>query len=95
VAAVGALASNAMNNLPAYLALEPAAGAEPLRVAALLIGTGVGPLITPWGSLATILWWQRCRTVMLDVPAGTIVRQGLLLAPLTVVAATLALAAAG
>ena len=95
VAAVSALASNAMNNLPAYLALEPAAGAEPLRVAALLIGTGVGPLITPWGSLATILWWQRCRTVMLDVPAGTIVRQGLLLAPLTVVAATLALAAAG
>lgn len=93
LAAVGALASNAINNLPAYLALEPAAAADPLRVAALLIGTGVGPLITPWGSLATILWWQRCRTVLLDVHAGTIVRQGLLLAPLTVVAATLALVA--
>ncbi|WP_421734137.1 SLC13 family permease [Cellulomonas sp.] len=93
VAAVGALASNAMNNLPAYLALEPAAGTDPLRVAALLIGTGVGPLLTPWGSLATILWWQRCRTVMLAVPAGRIVRQGLLLAPLAVVAATLALVA--
>ncbi|MBO3103687.1 SLC13 family permease [Cellulomonas fengjieae] len=94
IAAVGALASNGMNNLPAYLALEPAAGAEPLRVAALLVGTGVGPLITPWGSLATVLWWQRCRTLMLDVPAGTIVRQGLVLAPLAVVAATLALVAA-
>ena len=90
---MGALASNAMNNLPAYLALEPAAGTDPLRLAALLIGTGVGPLVTPWGSLATVLWWQRCRTVMLDVPAGTIVRQGLLLAPLAVVAATLALVA--
>ncbi|KQY47737.1 citrate transporter [Cellulomonas sp. Root137] len=93
VAAVGALASNGLNNLPAYLALEPAAGPDPLRVAALLIGTGVGPLITPWGSLATVLWWQRCRTVMLAVPAATIVRQGLLLAPLAVVAATLALVA--
>ncbi|WP_456788595.1 SLC13 family permease [Cellulomonas sp. P5_C5] len=93
VAATGALASNAMNNLPAYLALEPAAGTDPLRLAALLIGTGVGPLVTPWGSLATVLWWHRCRTVMLDVPARTIVRQGLLLAPLTVVAATLALVA--
>ncbi|WP_456824161.1 SLC13 family permease [Cellulomonas sp. P5_E12] len=93
VAAVGALASNAINNLPAYLALEPAVAADPLRVAALLIGTGVGPLITPWGSLATVLWWQRCRTVLLDVPAGTIVRQGLLLAPLAVVAATAALVA--
>jgi arsenical pump membrane protein len=95
VAGVGALASNALNNLPAFLALEPAAGTDPLRVAALLIGTGVGPLLTPWGSLATVLWWQRCRTVMLDVHAGTIVRQGLVLAPLAVVAATLALVAAG
>ncbi len=93
VAAVGALASNALNNLPAYLALEPAAGGDPLRLAALLIGTGVGPLITPWGSLATVLWWQRCRTVMLDVPGRVIVRQGLVLAPLAVVAATLALVA--
>ena len=93
MAAVGALASNAINNLPAYLALEPAVAADPVRVAALLIGTGVGPLITPWGSLATVLWWQRCRTVLLDVPAGTIVRQGLLLAPLAVVAATAALVA--
>ena len=32
-----------MNNLPAYLALEPAAGGDPLRVAALLIGTGRRP----------------------------------------------------
>ena len=51
-----------VNNLPAYLALEPAAGTDPLRVAALLIGTGVGPLITPWGSLAT-------RPVVAPVPA--------------------------
>ncbi|WP_028048674.1 SLC13 family permease [Cellulomonas sp. URHD0024] len=93
VAGVGALAANGLNNLPAYLALEPAMGGDPLRVGALLIGTGVGPLVTPWGSLATVLWWQRCRTVMLDVPTGTIVRQGLLLAPVAVVLSTLALVA--
>jgi len=92
LAGVGAGTSNAVNNLPAYLAMEPAAGSDPLRVGALLIGTGAGPLITPWGSLATILWWQRCRSVMLPVNARSIVVQGLLLAPLTVVAAVAALA---
>lgn len=91
LAAVGALASNAVNNLPAFLALDPTTAGDPLRIAALLIGTGVAPLVTPWGSLATVLWWQRCRQVMLDVPARTIVRQGLLLAPLTLVLATAAL----
>jgi arsenical pump membrane protein len=91
LAAVAALTSNGVNNLPAYLALEPAAGTDPLRVAALLIGTGVGPLVTPWGSLATVLWWQRCRQVMLPVAARTIVLQGVLLAPLVVVAAVVAL----
>ncbi|GEL94680.1 SLC13 family permease [Cellulomonas composti] len=91
LAVVGALASNAVNNLPAFLALDPAAGGDPLRIAALLIGTGVAPLVTPWGSLATVLWWQRCRQVLLDVPARTIVRQGLLLAPLALLAAVAAL----
>ncbi|MDM7853704.1 SLC13 family permease [Cellulomonas alba] len=91
LAAVGALAANGVNNLPAFLALEPAAGTDPLRLAALLIGTGVGPLVTPWGSLATILWWQRCRQVLLDVRARTIVLQGLLVAPVVVVGAVAAL----
>lgn len=91
LAAVGALTANAVNNLPAYLALDPATAGEPLRIAALLIGTGVAPLLTPWGSLATVLWWQRCRQLLLDVPARTIVRQGLLLAPVTLVLATAAL----
>ena len=93
LAAVGALASNVVNNLPAFLALDPATAGDPLRIAALLIGTGVAPILTPWGSLATVLWWQRCRQVLLDVPAATIVRQGLVLAPLALVASVAALVA--
>lgn len=58
VAAVGA---NLVNNLPAYLALEPLTG-SPLRMAALLLGTNTGPIILPWGSLATLLWASRCRS---------------------------------
>ncbi|MGY4642845.1 SLC13 family permease [Cellulomonas sp. URHB0016] len=94
LAGVGAASANAVNNLPAYLALEPATDGGPLRIAALLVGTGAGPLITPWGSLATVLWWHRCRQVMLDVPAVTIVGQGVLLAPVVVAVATFALVAA-
>ena len=95
LAAVAALASNAVNNLPAFLALDPATSGEPLRIAAVLIGSGVAPLLTPWGSLATVLWWQRCRQALLDVPASTIVRQGLVLAPLALLASVGALLLVG
>ncbi|RMI12623.1 SLC13 family permease [Cellulomonas triticagri] len=93
VAGLSAGAANLVNNLPAYLVLEPVAGSDPLRLAAVLIGTGVGPLLTPWASLATVLWWQRCRQALVHVPVRAFVVQGLWLAPLCVGAATLALAA--
>ena len=91
LAAVGAFGANAINNLPAYLALEPVAG-SPLRLAALLVGVNIGPLITPWASLATLLWHERL--VALGVPLSWR-RYGLLglaVAPVTVVLATIALA---
>lgn len=62
VAGVTAVATNVVNNLPAYLALEPAGVGEPTRLMAVLVGANVGPLVTPWASLATLLWLQRCRT---------------------------------
>lgn len=87
----GALSANAIDNLPAYLALEPAAD-TPRRLAALLIGVNAGPLITPWASLATLLWHQRLRALDVELDWWRYARLGLVAAPLTVVAATVALA---
>lgn len=80
LAAVGALAGNLVNNLPAYLALEGVAtGAD--RTLALLVGVNCGVLLTPWGSLATLLWWQRCAALGVVVPVRRFVGLGLLLVP--------------
>ncbi|WP_282837827.1 SLC13 family permease [Microbacterium flavum] len=91
VAGVGLLGANVVNNLPAYLALESAAG-SPVRLAALLIGVNAGPLITPWASLATLLWHQRLHAVGVDVPWRRYVLLGLVVAPVTVALAVLPLA---
>ena len=91
LAATGAVGANGVNNLPAYLALEPSAD-SPARVVALLIGVNLGPLITPWASLATLLWHQRLRSMGVAISWGRYVLLGLVVAPITVIAATLALA---
>lgn len=83
VAGVGMLGANVINNLPAYLALESAAG-SPVRLAALLIGVNAGPLITPWASLATLLWHQRLHALGVDVPWRRYVVLGLVGAPIIV-----------
>ncbi|MFF1572348.1 SLC13 family permease [Leifsonia sp. NPDC058292] len=90
LAGTGMVGANAIDNLPAYLALEPVAD-SPVRLVALLIGVNVGPLITPWASLATLLWHQRLTA--LDVPMSwrRYMLLGLVVAPVTVVLATLAL----
>jgi arsenical pump membrane protein len=76
-AATGAGLSNAVNNLPAYVAGEaviPFSHHEQLL--ALLIGTNVGPIITPWASLATLLWYERCRSYDAVVPLRTFMLTG-------------------
>ncbi|NVM95785.1 SLC13 family permease [Arthrobacter wenxiniae] len=93
LAAAGALGSNLLNNLPAYLLAEPLAG-TPQRLAALLIGTNAGPLITPWASLATLLWHERLRRMNVLISWRGYALFGLVVAPLTVLAAVGALALA-
>ncbi|WEG07452.1 ArsB/NhaD family transporter [Microbacterium horticulturae] len=93
MASVGAASANLVNNLPAYLALEPAAGMDPVRLAALLVGVNAGPLILPWGSLATLLWHDRLVAMGVHVPWKRVIAWGAIAAPLSVVAGALALVA--
>ena len=86
-----ALLANLTDNLPAYLAAEPVAGSPP-RLLALLVGVDAGPLVTPWASLATLLWLERCRTAGVTVGRGRFAREGLLLVVLVVPAGALAVA---
>jgi Na+/H+ antiporter NhaD/arsenite permease-like protein len=93
-AATGAGLSNVLNNLPAYTAGEaviPPGNSDQLL--ALLIGTNVGPIVTPWASLATLLCLESCRDHGLRVPLRTFVLTGLglAIAALAVSVATLLL----
>jgi arsenical pump membrane protein len=90
LAGIGATSANAVDNLPAYLALESTAG-SPLRIAALLIGVNAGPLVTPWASLATLLWAERLRGLGVPVSWRRFALLGLLVAPITVGLSVLAL----
>ena len=90
LAGLGTAAANAANNLPAYLALEPVAG-SPARLAALLIGVNLGPLVSPWASLATLLWHERLRVLNVPIRWGGFALAGLVAVALTVPLAVLAL----
>ena len=92
VAMTGMLGANLVDNLPAYLALEPATG-SPARLVALLVGVDAGPLVTPWASLATLLWHDRLTRLGVTVRWGGYMALGVVVAPLTVLLATLTLAA--
>ena len=92
LAGTGALVANVANNLPAYLVLEPVAADAAPRLMALLVGVNAGPLITPWASLATLLWLQRCRTAGIVVPWRWLVPAGTVCAVLAVAAGAGALA---
>ncbi len=94
MAGTGAVTSNAINNLPAYLAIEPTTG-SPARLIALLIGANAGPLITPWASLATLLWRRGLTAAGESISWRRYALLGCIAAPLTVVAATAALTLAG
>ncbi len=87
LAVIGTVAANLINNLPAYLALEPVAD-SPLRTTALLIGVNAGPLITPWASLATLLWAGRCRAAGVRISWAGFALRGLLLVPVLLLVGT-------
>jgi arsenical pump membrane protein len=92
-AGTGGALSNVVNNLPAYIAGEAAVPpGNHTQLLALLIGTNAGPLITPWASLAMLLWFERCAAAGLAVDKRRIAAAGAVLAVLAVGGATAALA---
>ncbi|WP_133542433.1 SLC13 family permease [Microbacterium sp. BK668] len=88
---IGMLGANAVNNLPAYLALEGVAD-SPARLGALLVGVNAGPLVTPWASLATLLWHSRLTAAGVPVSWMRFALLGLVAAPLAVGLAVVPLA---
>jgi arsenical pump membrane protein len=91
LAGVAAVAANGVDNLPAYLALEPVADGSPGRLVALLLGVNCGPLLTLWASLATLLWRERCQAAGVDVSTRRFFLRGLLVVPILLVTTTAAL----
>lgn len=92
--ATGGVLSNILNNLPSYKAGEsviPLANHDQLL--ALLIGTNVGPLITPWASLATLLWMERCRAAGVEIRWGRFMLAGTVTAVAVLAASVAALIA--
>lgn len=91
IAAVAAVLSNIVNNLPAVLVLLPlAAPLGPAAVLAVLIGVNIGPNLTYVGSLANLLWRSVVRRDM-NPSFAEFSRVGLVTTPLTLVAAVAAL----
>ncbi len=91
IAAVAAVLSNVVNNLPAVLVLLPLVAASgPPAVLAMLLGVNIGPNLTYVGSLANLLWRSVVRR---DIPAGfrEFSRVGLITTPVTLVVAVLGL----
>ncbi|HEY4243415.1 MAG TPA: ArsB/NhaD family transporter [Kofleriaceae bacterium] len=93
-AAGTAVASNVVNNLPAALLAKSvlvAAHAPPPVVLGALLGADIGPMVTPLGSLATILVLSVARQAGVRVPLPRLLVLGVLATPAILAAATLAL----
>lgn len=91
IAAVAAVLSNVVNNLPAVLVLVPLVSATgPAGVLAVLIGVNIGPNLTYVGSLANLLWRNVVRR---EITAGPVEfsRIGLCTVPVTLVVAVVGL----
>ncbi|MFF1960874.1 SLC13 family permease [Streptomyces sp. NPDC058220] len=92
IAVIAAVLANAINNLPAILALLPLlAPAGPGPLLAALIGVNLGPNLTYVGSLATLLWRRILHEHDTEPQLGHFTRLGLLTVPATLVASTVAL----
>jgi arsenical pump membrane protein len=94
-AGVGAGTSNLANNLPSYLALERVTDGRQHQLFGLLLGTNLGPLVLIWGSLATLLWRERCKARDVEISPWQFARLGLVGVPVLLLASWGALQVTG
>ena len=87
-AAVGALASVLVNNLPAAVLLSTRTPAHPQS---LLVGLDLGPNLAVTGSLSALLWYRAARTVGARPSLLRVTTIGLVLVPCSIAAALVAL----
>jgi len=83
VAAIGAVSSVLVNNLPAAVLLS---AQPPVHPHALLLGLDIGPNLAVTGSLSAVLWLHAARAVGARTSIATYTRLGLILVPLTLTA---------
>ena len=84
----GAVLSNLVNNLPAYVAGEAAVPAvDHDQLLGLLVGVNLGPLVAPWAALATLIWFDTVRREGVGVPLGRFLGTSALTAVATLAAA--------
>ncbi|KQU57272.1 transporter [Rhodococcus sp. Leaf278] len=88
-AAIAAVASNIVNNLPATLLLLAAFGADapPSLLLAMVIGVNLGPNLTYVGSLAIMLWRRVASANGEPADLRTFTVLGVITTPLTIVGA--------
>jgi arsenical pump membrane protein len=93
-AATAAVGANLFNNLPAAFVLADAVHGAGLNVASAhaaaigtIIGADLGPNLTPVGSVATLLWFVLLRQRGLEVSTWSYIRIGLIVTPVTILAA--------
>jgi arsenical pump membrane protein len=93
-AIAAAVGSNLVNNLPAAFVFADAVHAAGLSTASThaaaigtIIGADLGPNLTPVGSVATLLWFVLLRQRGLEVTTWSYIRIGLIVTPVTILAA--------
>jgi arsenical pump membrane protein len=93
-AAAGAVGANLFNNLPAAFVLADAVHGAGLSAASAhaaaigtIIGADLGPNLTPVGSVATLLWFVLLRQRGMEVSTWSYIRIGLIVTPVTILAA--------
>lgn len=99
-AGLSALGSNVVNNVPMTLLALPfvdglAGRTREATIWGVLAGVNIGPTLTTYGSLATMLWLTTIRKRGMQVSAGLYLRVGIVTMPIVLAAAVIALLIAG